>query len=253
MKSKMKQPMTNSMRTRIFFPALMALIPSIAFSRLLPINDPQTLIADSKLVFVGKVQSVKTSGIATPLSYPTWDGASFPWLKVEIEVLAPIKGKGVQGGDSVHVMMLSMDKRAESRMYSPPEVLEPDKGDVFFLCLGRTPITNTFAALSAPYNENLSVLPLHRNHGTISDTSRDYGKQLLLRDKRFDLIWRLVNEKGELLPDGVTKLRDTYAAELGRVPTNDMVYLEWQAYTNAHGWVSDMPKGFSPTNSDVKK
>jgi hypothetical protein len=82
---------------------------------------------------------------------------------------------------------------------------------------------------------------------------RDYDRRLHSDDKRFEPIWQLVNQAGDILPDGVAKLRDIYAPEIGKEPTNDTVYLEWQAYTNAHGWVSDVPKGFSPTNSDVKK
>jgi hypothetical protein len=169
-----------------------------------------------------------------------------------MEVVAQFKG--VRKGEVVRVMMLSIAKSEKAQfMYSPPEVLEPDKGDIFFLCLGPTPTTNTFAALTAPYNENLSVLPLYRSHEASGDSMRDDGKRLLLDDKRFAPIWQLVNRAGEILPDSVAKLRDIYAAEIGKAPTNDMVYLEWQAYTNAHSWVSDVPKGFSPTNSDVKK
>jgi hypothetical protein len=239
------------MRVRIFLVALLALIPLMAFGRLFVIIDPKKLIADSKLVFVGKVESVKASGIATTLSYPTWEGVSFPWQDVKMQVLVPFKG--VRKGDTVHVMMLSIDNsKARGIMYSLPEVLEPDTGDVFFLCLGPTPVTNTFAALSAPYDEDLSVLPLHRSHETGRDSMRDDGKQLLSDDKRFKLIWQIVNQTGEIVPDKVAKLRRIYAAEIGKTPTNDMVYLEWESYTNAHGWTSDVPKGFSPTNSDGK-
>ena len=240
------------MRARILIIALMALIPLMAIGRMFQIIDPKTLITDSRLVFVGKVQSVKASGIVTRLSYPTWEGVLFPWLTVEMEVVAPFKG--VRKGDVVRVMMLSIAKNEKAQfMYSPPEVLEPDKGDIFFLCLGPTPITNTFAALTGPYDENLSVFTLYRSQQTSRDSMRDVGKQLLLDDKRFAPIWNLVNKAGEILPDGVAKLRDTYAAEIGKASTNDMVYLEWQAYTNAHGWHSDVPKGFAPTNSNVNK
>lgn len=240
------------MRARILLTALMTLITLTAFGRPIEVIDPKTLIADSKLVFVGKVQSVKASGIATHLSYPTLEGVSFPWLRVEMEVLEPFKG--VRKGDIVCVMMLSMDNSKEPKfMYCPPEVLEPDKGDIFFLCLGPTPTTNAFAALTGPYDENLSMFPLHRSHETKGGSMRDGGKRLFLDDKRFAPIWQLVNQAGEIVPDGVAKLRDTYAAEIRNAPTNDTVYLQWQAYTNAHGWVSDVPKGFSPTNSDVKK
>lgn len=123
------------MKARILLFTLTTLISLTIFGRLVKIIDPKTLIADSKLVFVGKVQSVKVSGISTPLSYPTWEGASFPWLRVEMEVLVPFKG--LRKGDIVRVMLLAIDTSKEFRfMYSPPEVLEPDKGNVFFLCLG---------------------------------------------------------------------------------------------------------------------
>src|SRR5690242_11703484 len=94
------------MSARKLIITLMALIPLMAVGRPISITEPETLIADSKLVFVGKVQSVKAAGIATSLSYPTWEGVSFPWLAVDMEVVAPFKG--VRKGDVVRVMMLSI-------------------------------------------------------------------------------------------------------------------------------------------------
>jgi hypothetical protein len=201
----------------------MALVPFMAFGRTFQIIDPGALIEESKLVFVGKVKSVNPSGIAAPLHYPTWEQLSFPWLSVQMEVLAPFKG--VKQGDIVRVMMLSIDRRAASGMIiSPPAVLEPNLGDLFFLCLGRTCITNTFAALSGPYDEFLSVLPLHRPNGTRSFSDRS-ARQILNHD-RFQPIWRLVDDKGVLIPDSVTKLRNAYAAEIQTTSSNDMIYLE---------------------------
>lgn len=240
------------MKARRLLITLMALIPLTAFGRLLQIIDPKTLIADSRLVFVGRVQSIKSSNITTPLSYPTWEGVSFRWLKVDMEVLEPFKG--VRKGDIVQTMMLSMDRSKQTElMYSPPVMLEPDKGDVFFLCLCPTPTKNAFAGLTAPYNEELSMFPLHRSGDTTGDSVKYDVKQLLLDDKRFTLIWKLVNQTGQIVPGSVARLRDNYTVEIGNVHTNKVVYLEWQAYTNAHGWVSDVPKGFSQTNSNGKK
>ena len=51
----------------------------------------KTLMKDSQLVFVG-VKSLKPSGITTELTYPTWDNVVFEWLRVEVEVVEPIKG-----------------------------------------------------------------------------------------------------------------------------------------------------------------
>src|SRR5262249_50104344 len=138
-------------KTRIFLITFAALIPLTTFGRPLQIIPPNELIADSTLVFVGKVQGVETSGIVTSLSYPTLEGVSFPWLKVDVKVSAPIKG--IKQGETVHVMMLSIDNPNQKPMYCPPQVLEPDKGDTFFFSLNPTPITNSFAALTGPYDE----------------------------------------------------------------------------------------------------
>jgi len=240
------------MKLRILIITLLALIPFMALGRMFQIIDPKKLIADSKLVFVGQVRSVTASGIVTRLSYPTLEGVSFPCLTVEMEVLAPFKG--VRKGDVVRVMMLSIAKSEKAQfMYSPPEVLEPDKGDIFFLCLDLTQITNVFAAPNGPYDENMSVSPLHRRNKISTFNSRDDGRELLLDDKRSALIWNLANQAGEIMPDGVAKLSNTYAAEIGKASTNEMVYLEWKACTNSNGWISDVPKGFCLTTSDVKK
>ena len=230
--------------------ALMTLFSLPAFARLVRIIPPDELMANSKLVFVGKVQSVETSSVATSLSYPTWEGVSFPWLKVEVEVSAPVKG--VKPGEIVHVMMLSIDNRNQKPMLSAPEVLEPDKGDIFLFCLGPTSITNSFAALTAPYDEFLSVIPLHRNREIGMHTVRGVEDRFLLNDQRFALIRKLVNESGETVPDAMAKLRETYAGEIIHTPTNQMICLEWQARTNTAGWVSDAPKNLSPTNSVQK-
>src|SRR5215472_12213369 len=127
------------MRTRNLFAVLVALVPFLLFGRPIEIIEPSKLIADARLVFVGQVQSVKPSGIATHLSYPTLEKVSFPWLSVQMKVLAPVKG--VQKGDVVQVMMLSIKNNDMQSMYCPPQVLEPDQGDIFFACLGPTPIT----------------------------------------------------------------------------------------------------------------
>lgn len=229
---------------------LVTFVSLATFGRILQITPPKKLIADSKLVLVGKVQSIKRSGITTTLSYPTWEGVSFQWLKVEIEVLEPFKG--VRKGDIVHTLMLSVDKGEEvNRMYSPPGMVKPDQGDVFFLCLAPTPLTNTFVALTAPCDENLSIISLHRSHQ--KSNGRDFHTRILSENEQFTLIFDLVNEAGKILPDGAARLRNVFASEIGTVPTNNVVYLEWQTYTNASGWRSDVPKGLIlKTNTNRK-
>ena len=230
---------------------LAILLPLMAMARMFRIVAPEELMANSTLVFVGKVQSVETSSIATSLSYPTWEGVSFPWLKVDVEVSAPVKG--VKQGEIVHVMMLSISNSEHHVMINAPDVLEPDKGDIFLFCLSPTSKTNSFAALTAPYNEFLSIFPLRRAHEAESGHKhRDSDAQYLFKDQRFALIRNVVNASGEIAPEGVAKLKETYAAQIANMPTNQIVNLEWQSQTNGAGWVTDVPKDSPHTNSIPK-
>jgi hypothetical protein len=239
------------MKTRMVLLALIAFVPLMAIGRFIQVNDLDKLIADSKLVFVGRVKSLKPSDIRTSLSYPSYDGVTFQWLMVEVEVVEPVKG--VQKGAIVHTAMLSIDKRSRSQpWYCPPGMLQPEKNDIFFLCLAATPQTNVFVALSAPYDENLSVFALHRNRSIQSD-GRDSTKKWLSNDKRFDQVWSLVDKAGKIVPANADKLRETYAAEIGKLPSTNVIYLQWETYTNPSGWMSDVPKGFTAgTNANRK-
>lgn len=234
------------MRARILLIGAALLLALVAFGRPIHILEPKTLISNSKLVFVGRVQSMKPSGIWTTLTYPSWERVSFRWLRVEVEVLEPFKG--VRKGDVVHTMMLSTEKPNDFTMVNPPGMLGPDKGDIFLLCLAPTPRANMFAALTAPSDEDLSIIALHRTR--LTHDLRDSKKRLLSRDERFALVWSLVNEAGETLPGGVARFRDAYATEIQSTPTNIMTYLEWRGYTNSSGWWSDVPKGVSPAASE---
>ena len=244
----------------------MSLISLTAFGRLFQIIDPKTMIAHAKLVFVGRVKSVMPSNIRSTLSYVPYDGVTFQWQIAEVEVVEPFKG--VRKGNVVQVAMLSIDKHSQSQpTYSPPGMLEPQKDDIFFLCLGETPQTNVFAALSAPYDENLSVLPLYRS-GTNFDWYVDdkMMKQLLTgdvapdvkvredlremqRDKEFALIFTLVNASGKIQPANVKKFWETFVTDIGKAPSTNVVYLEWETLTNPHGWRTDIPKRYEPTTN----
>jgi hypothetical protein len=223
-------------RLLVLVVSAIALIPFMAFGRTFQIVDPGRVIESSRLVFVGEVKSVKASGISAPIHYVTWDQLSFPWLSVEVEVLEPFKG--VEKGDIVRVMMLSIDRSGvvHGPILSPPVVLEPNLGDVFFLCLGRTPITNTFAALSGPYNEFLSVLPLHRRNK--SSSLSDNTARNRLKDERFQHIWHLVDAKGDLIPDSVAKLRNAYAEDIRTPSKYDIIDLG----SEENGWGSRLFK-----------
>lgn len=252
-----------SIRTRMLLITLTAVIPLMALGRLFRIIDPQSLIAGAKLVFIGRVKSVTPSNIRTTLSYVPYDGVTFQWQIAKVEAVEPFKG--VEKGDVVQVAMLSIDKQSRSQpTYSPPGMLEPHKDDVFFFCLGATTHPNVFAALSAPYDENLSILPLYRSETNLDWFVNDsLTKQLLCgdgnlppdvrerekqRDKEFVLIFSLVGKSGEIQPANVKKFREVFDTDIGKGASTNEVYLEWETYTNPHGWRSDVPKGYEATN-----
>jgi len=135
------------------------------------------LFADAKLVFVGEVKSMKPSAINTTLSYIPYEGVRFQWQIVEVEVIEPFKG--VQKGGIVKTAMLSIDELSPVQsMYSPPGMLKPEKGDIFLFYLAPTPQPNVFAALTASYNENLSVLALHRSTRYLTAEMRETSRHV---------------------------------------------------------------------------
>ena len=226
--------------------ALVALIPIIAFGRFVQYYDNKTLIEKSKLVFVGKIKSVKHSGVTTHLSYPTWDGVVFEWLITDVEVLEPIKG--VQKGDIVQTALLSVDEsKGPSPEINAPGMVDPKKRGEFLFCLNPTTKTNVFAAVTAPFDDDLAIFHLDRNDWNPNNYS------IGMKDERVALIWSLVDNAGKIIPLGVQRVRKTYAKEIQMNPTNSMVYLQWEAQTNASGWTANFPKDYdTKTNAATK-
>jgi hypothetical protein len=246
---------------RIALCVLLALVPIVALGRLFQIPDPKKLFADAELVFVGQVTSVKPSGIRMSLSYIPYEGVRFQWQIVEVKVMEPFKG--VRKGGHVKAAMLSIDELSPIQsMYSPPGMLKPEKDDVFLLCLAPAPKTNLFATLTAPYNENLSILALHRDRQVFDARdernqpvdSRDAMNQVLSSsDRRFPELLGLVDSTGKIVSANVQKARQTYSLEISRAPRTNVVYLEWETRTNASGWQSDWPRGHgSATNANKR-
>jgi len=114
-------------------------------------------------------------------------------------------------------------------------------------------LTNVFAALSAPWDENLSVFALHRNTPS-QERFTDSRQRMLSRDERFTLLLSVADNTGELIPAAVERVRQTYADELRNVSAGRVTYLEWETYTNQSGWMSDDPKGYATmTNLNTRK
>src|SRR5579859_4328361 len=173
------------MKATAFLAAAAILATHPAHGRLFQIVPLEDLVANSKLVFLGRVNSVRPSGITTRLSYVPWHGAKFHWMVADVQVIEGFKG--TQKGQTVQVATLSIDED----LINPPFMLRAEKDDVFFFCVLPTPATNLFAALTAPNNESLSVIALHRAKHSAEDVqswaeaTRDFNDKLLRDDKRF--------------------------------------------------------------------
>ena len=98
------------------------------------------MIAKSKLVFVGRVKAVNPSGITTKLSYPTWEKVIFEWLRVDVDVIEPMKG--CKKGDVVEVAMLSVQSVTKEpgkfSLVNAPGMIAPKKGE--FFCISCFPL-----------------------------------------------------------------------------------------------------------------
>jgi hypothetical protein len=233
---------------------------------------PKELIAESKMVFLGRVDSVQPSGISTSLSYIPWEGVTFKWIFSEVKVLEPFKG--AKKGAAVRIAMLS----ADIQLADSPFMLCPEKGDIFLFCVLPTPVTNVFAALTAPYNESLSIIPLHRVPSSTDDAEDlltrsseetkeleknlawHYGRtdlitKLLRDDRQFSPIFALVTEKGALLSAGIKQFHNAFASELAAKSSTNVVFLEWHTAVSIGGWRSDVPKGYEtvPTPKTFSK
>ncbi len=221
-------------------------LPLVCPGRLIENISPSELFTDSKLIFVGKVESVKESRFKTGLSYPFYENVTFRWLAVDLMVVEPFKG--VQKGQRIHAAMLSVDKRSRSQpSYSPPGMLNPSVGDVFFLCLAPTPESNLYAALRAPYDEDYSVFVLHRDNQGSADQARlalsSTSGPSPTDSPAYGLIWSLADGQGGIVPASAEKFSQAFAKELATpAPTNMIVYLEWETRINQGGWRMDVPK-----------
>ncbi len=194
----------------------------------------------SALAFVGKVTSTKPSGMTTELTYPTWKDVVFEWLIVEVEVIEPIKGTKV--GQTVRTYMLST--RGDGPMFNPPGTVDPKVGQHHLLFLLPTKIEGTFAAITAPFDDNQSIFLLDRSfrkYGNYRDDPKHFDKFPDYRAK-YEAIWSLVDDKGRITPDGAKGLRERCKAQIATPPKKDaIVHLQWKKQTSKDGWQSNVP------------
>ena len=198
------------------------------------------LIAGSALVFVGEVKSVAPSGITTELTYPTWEGIVFEWLKVEVEVIEPIKG--TQKGQTVRTLMLSTQGLAP--IANAPGIVAPKKGQFHLHCLLPTQFENVYASLTAPFDDDQAIFILDRKHweyGSYRDDPKSidpasgYGE-------RYRTLWSLVDDNRQITTEGAVALRRRYSEEIGIKPSKDaVIHIHWKKETSENGWQWNTP------------
>jgi hypothetical protein len=138
-------------------------------------------------------------------------------------------------------------------MANAPGMIGPKEGEAFLFFLAPTTRTNLFAGLTAPYDDDQSIFRLDR-------TFRQYGLYREGKEKpdlplyeRHKVIWSLVDERGQIIPAGAELMRKTYAKQISTPPSNTVVYLQWQKYTNPSGWFHDIPKEGTYETNAIRK
>ncbi|MCW1926659.1 hypothetical protein OKA05_29165 [Luteolibacter arcticus] len=219
--------------------SLLAALPGEA--RAVRSLEMKALMKESALVFAGRVKSVAPSGLTTVLTYPTWDGLVFEWLKVEVEVLEPMKG--VKKAQVVRTMMLSM--RGEGLVINGPGVVEPKVGRLYLLCLLPTTTAGVYASITAPFDDDEGVFLLDRKGWTDGATYYDEkGKETPFhkQDDKNAALWHLVDRKGAIVPAGAEAIRKSYAAELATpAPKDSVIHLKWKKEEGRGGWQWNVP------------
>jgi hypothetical protein len=174
----------------------------------------------------------------------------FEWLRVDVDVIEPMKG--CKKGELVQTAMLSIQGGTNQPgmiyLMNQPGMIAPQKGEAFLFFLLPTPVTNLFASLTAPYDDDLATLHLdgtngfpNYRQGKFDTNSAYYERSVLIRS--------LLTESGQISPKGAELVRKKYARQIRKSSKKELIYLEWEKVTNPSGWSTDVPKGFlSQTN-----
>ena len=234
---------------------LFAFYPLSSLARGVYCYDTKTLMAKSVLAFVGRVNSIKPTGIGTSLSYPTIRGVAFTWLDMETQVLEPIKG--VRKGQIIQTAVLSIDREktpTHAHMVNRPGMIRPSTNSLYLLYLLPTTVTGVYAAVTAPYDDDQSIFILERAQFSEYLRRKRQGTHIPgPRDDRIEAILSLVDEQGNVQPDGAEHLRKTYQNEINTLPlTNTVIHLQWETFTSSTGWQSDVPKGYTPSTNSTE-
>lgn len=203
-------------------------LQSGSFARAVRGFEMPELTTGSEIALIGKVSSVKPSGLTTQLTYPTWEGVTFEWLNVEVSVVESLKG--TEKGRTIRVLMLSAPGGGPA--FNPPGMLDVEEGQHLLMFLLPTTKKGVYAAMSAPWDEDQAIFLLDRKEGVINQTSIAV----------IELIPTLVGDDGRILSDGVARLRAKYQEQLAvKPPKEAKIYLKWRTETSKGGWQRDVP------------
>jgi len=231
------------MKTLILLVTFLVVATTADYCRARPVRilDMQSLVAGSEIVLVGRITSVRASGITTKLSFHPWRGVTFEWLAVEVEVIEPIKG--VNASDTVQTLLLSARGRGPS--FNPPGMVDPMNGQLYLMCLLPTTLEDVYASMTAPWDDDQAVFILDRTHWEYShyreDTKR-YETDFPKESERYRTIWSLVDDEGRITPHGAEAMRTKYETEIkAAVPKDRVIHLRWKTHTSESGWQWDVP------------
>jgi hypothetical protein len=202
--------------------------------------EMKALVEGSALVFVGTIKSVKRLGITTELTYPTWNDVVFEWLKVEVEVVEPIKG--TSKGAVVRTLMLST--RGNGPMVNPPGMVKPKVGEHHLHCLLPTTFEGVYASITAPFDDDQGILLLDRRSWTEGGPYYNDGNEVPfpLQNDRNAVLWNLVDHEGRINPIGAEEVRKKYKMEIAKlVPKEAVIHLKWKKEESDGGWQWNVP------------
>jgi hypothetical protein len=232
---------------RVYTPMLLLLaLVEAAFARAVREPPVPKLFELAHLVLVGEVTGIRPFGITTTLSYPTLQGVTYQWLRVDVSVYGILKG--TNAGHTVSVAVLA--PLSGTSLGDDPAMVSPKKGDSFIFFLAPSSVQPLYASMLAPYDEANAILPLDR-HSPAYDfsgiVSKDYLKHC---QEKKALAWALVDWNNNFLPKGLDAVRTKYKKEIQTPPQVYKITLEWKSYTNAQGWSWDVPKDSKVTSSE---
>ena len=226
------------MKSYLIATILIVFTSTICLARAVRSPDMKTLMKRSEIIFVGKIKTIKPSGITTKLTYPTWKGVIFEWLKVEVEVIEPIKG--TEKKQIVKVLMLST--RGPGPMAMAPGMVDPKVDQHYLLCLLPTKIKEVYASITAPFDDNQAIFLLDRK--SWNSTYYKDGKKVEFREQsdKNSALWNLIDDKGKITLNGVKKLRKKYNIEIATPASKDaIIHIRWKKKESEGSWQWNVP------------